>query len=156
MSITVTTDGFKKLKAELEHLKKTTRPAIIDAIAVAREQGDLKENAEYIAAREEQVQIESRINEIENILSNLNIVDPTKFSGKNIMFGAYVDLVNEDTGQQITYRVVSELESDISKGNISYTSPIGKALIGKEEGELVTVIAPGGEKNYEILKVYYS
>ncbi|WP_018234077.1 transcription elongation factor GreA [Thioalkalivibrio thiocyanodenitrificans] len=152
----LTVNGASKLKAELQRLKTEERPRVIAAIAEAREHGDLKENAEYHAAREEQGFIEGRIKEIESKLSNAQIIDVTNLNaGGKVVFGATVDLTDEDTGAEVTYQIVGDDEADIKQGMISINSPIARALIGKEEGEVVTVKAPGGDKDYEIVAVKY-
>jgi len=146
--------GAEKLAAELEDLKKVQRPRIVNAIAEARAHGDLKENAEYSAAREQQSFCEGRIQEIEGKLSNAQIIDVTKIphSGK-VIFGTTVTMVNLDTEQTVTYQIVGDDEAEIKANKISVNSPIARALIGKEEGDVVVVKAPGGEVEYEIGKV---
>lgn len=152
----LTVNGASKLKAELQRLKAEERPRVIAAIAEAREHGDLKENAEYHAAREEQGFIEGRIKEIESKLSNAQIIDVTMLNANGkVVFGATVNLADEDTGAEVTYQIVGDDEADIKQGKISINSPIARALIGKEEGEVVTVNAPGGDKHYEIVEVRY-
>lgn len=151
----ITSKGYKKLQEELKNLKMVERPRVIDAIAKAREHGDLKENSEYISAREEQAHIEGRIQELENMLSDINVVDPLKLSGDKVMFSGTVTIVNEETDEEHRYTIVSEMESDVANGYISNVSPIGKALIGKEIGDSVVVTTPAGEKYYEILDVEY-
>ena len=154
--VPLTTRGADKLRAELKQLKTVDRPSVIDAIATAREHGDLKENAEYHAAREQQSFIEGRIQEIEGKLSNAEIIDVSKLNaGDRIVFGATVDLADEDTGEQITYQIVGEDEADIKSNMISIVSPIARALIGKHIGDLTVVNAPGGDKEFEILDVRY-
>lgn len=155
--IPITTRGAERLRSELEHLKSVKRPAIINAIAEARAHGDLKENAEYHAAREQQGFIEGRIKELEASLSHAEVIDPTKLNpGSRIVFGAIVDLIDLDNDDaEITYQIVGELEADIKQGLISVTSPVARALIGKNEGDSVTIQAPGGERNYEIAAVRY-
>lgn len=152
----ITAQGAEKLRAELEELKKVARPKVIAAIAEARAHGDLKENAEYHAAREQQSFIEGRIAEINGKLGHAQIIDVTQLgnTGK-VVFGATVDLVDEDSGEEITYRIVGEDEADIKKGLVSVTSPIARALIGKEEGDIAEVQAPGGVKSYEVVEVKY-
>lgn len=152
--VPITAKGAEKLRAELKELKSVARPKVIEAIAAAREHGDLKENAEYHAAREQQSFIEGRIADINGKLGNAQIIDITKIppNGK-VIFGATVDLTEEDSGDEITYQIVGEDEADIKKKKISITSPIARALIGKEEGDVVEVQAPGGIKSYEILGV---
>jgi transcription elongation factor GreA len=148
--------GAEKLREELKRLKTQDRPTVIQAIAEARAHGDLKENAEYHAAKEQQGFIEARIKDIEGKLSHAQIIDVTKLGeGGKVVFGATVQLVEDASGEEITYRIVGEDEADIKNGLISVTSPIARALIGKEEGEQVTVAAPGGDKHYEILEVRY-
>jgi transcription elongation factor GreA len=140
----------------LKRLKSQDRPRVIQAIAEARAHGDLKENAEYHAAKEQQGFIEARIKDIEGKLSHAQIIDVTKLGdGGKVVFGATVQLVEDASGEEITYRIVGEDEAEIKNGLISVTSPIARALIGKEEGEQVTVAAPGGDKHYEILEVRY-
>jgi len=154
--VPLTIVGAESLQKELEHLKTVERPKIIQAIATAREHGDLKENAEYHAAREQQSFAEGRIADIEAKLSNAEIIDVTKMpkTGK-VIFGVTVDLCNEDTGEEVTYRIVGEDEADIKAGLVSVTSPIARAMIGKREGDIATVQAPGGLVEYEILEVKY-
>lgn len=156
--IPITKSGEEKLRAELNDLKKNKRPAVIQAIAEAREHGDLKENAEYHAAREQQSFIEGRIQEIEGTLSNANIIDVQlvgSSAGKKIVFGATVKLYEFDTEKEVTYQVVGEMEADIKQNLISITSPIARALIGKSEGDEVVVKAPAGDREYEIVTVEY-
>ncbi len=152
----LTVRGAEKLKAELLRLKSEDRPRIIAAIAEARSHGDLKENAEYHAAREQQGFIEGRIQEIESKLANAQIIDVTTLNpnGK-VVFGATVDLVDVDNDNEVTYQLVGDDEADIKAGMISINSPIARALVGKEEGDEVVVKAPGGDKVYEILQVRY-
>ena len=152
----ITIQGFEKLKKELEELKKIKRPKIIEAIAEARGHGDLKENAEYHAAKEEQSKIEGRIIEINDLIARANIIDVTKLEKKdNVIFGSTVDLVNLENNEKKTYKIVGKDEADMAKNYIYFRSPIGKALIGKEKKELVTVATPSGEKNFEIKDVKY-
>ena len=150
----MTARGAEALRAELKKLKSQARPAIIKAIAEARGHGDLSENAEYHAAREQQGFIEGRIGEIEGKLANAEIIDPATLpkNGK-VVFGAQVELEDQDNGERVTYQVVGEDEADIRAGRISVTSPIARALVGKSEGEVVEVTAPGGTHSYEILAV---
>lgn len=154
--VPVTVRGHELLKDELKQLKSVERPQVIRAIAEAREHGDLKENAEYHAAKEQQGFIEGRIKELEGKLSNLQVIDVTTLnqSGK-IVFGATIDLLDVGADKEITYQIVGEDEADIKRGLISYTSPIARALIGKSEGDEVTFEAPGGQKNYEVIEVRY-
>ncbi|WP_018872360.1 transcription elongation factor GreA [Thioalkalivibrio sp. ALJ16] len=152
----LTVTGAEKMKAELKKLKGEDRPRVVNAIAEAREHGDLKENAEYHAAREQQSFIEGRIRELEGKLSNAQIIDVTALpqTGK-VVFGVTVVLEATEDERQVTYKIVGEDEADIRQNMISVSSPIARALIGKEEGEVVTVQAPGGETEYEILEVRY-
>ena len=151
----MTAEGFQALDAELKRLKTQERPTVIAAIAEARQHGDLSENAEYHAAKERQSFIEGRLAEIEDKIARAQIIDVSKLSGKQVKFGATVSLVDEDSGDKAKYKIVGEDESDVSKGKISVTSPIARALIGKEEGDVVEVMAPGGAKSYEIAKVKF-
>lgn len=154
--VPLTARGADKLREELKELKTVRRPQIIDAIAEARAHGDLRENAEYHAAREQQGFIEGRISEIEAKLSNAQIIDVTKLtqSGR-VVFGCTVDLVNVETDEEVTYQIVGEDEADIKAGLISVSSPIARALIGKEEGDIAPVETPGGLVEYEIAAVKY-
>ena len=154
--VPITASGAEKLRAELVQLKTVDRPRIIQAIAEARAHGDLKENAEYHAAREQQSFAEGRIKEIEGKLSHAHIVDVTTMdaSGK-VIFGCTVELIDEDTEGTIVYQIVGEDEADIKVGKISYSSPIARALISKMEGDVVSVVVPGGERSLEIIKVQY-
>lgn len=152
----LTADGAKKLRAELERLKSQERPRVINAIAEARAHGDLKENAEYHAAREEQGFIEGRIQELEGKLSQAQIIDVANLkAAPRIVFGATVALADEDSGDEVTYQIVGDLESDIKQNLISVNSPIARALIGKEEGDSIEFEAPSGKRNYEVLSVSY-
>jgi transcription elongation factor GreA len=153
--IPLTRAGHAGLNDELKNLKSVERPAIIKAIAEAREHGDLSENAEYHSAREKQSFIEGRIKELEGILGRADVIDTSKLSGP-IKFGATVTLVDEDTDEERTYQIVGEPEADIEAGRLNMKSPLARALIGKEEGDSVEVRTPGGEKSYEILKIAYS
>ncbi len=152
--IPLTRAGFDALDKELKILKSEERPAVIRAIAEAREHGDLSENAEYHAAREKQSFIEGRVKELEGILSLADVIDPASLSG-TIKFGATVTLVDEDTDEEKTYQIVGEPEANIEKGLLNLKSPLSRALIGKEEGDSVEVKTPGGEKCYEILNIAY-
>ena len=152
--IPMTRAGFAALDAELKSLKTNDRPAIIKAIAEAREHGDLSENAEYHSAREKQSFIEGRIKELEALISLANVIDPTTLSGA-IKFGATVTIVDEDTDEEKTYQIVGEPEADLEKGLLNIKSPIARALIGKEEGDSIEVRTPGGEKSYEVLNIKY-
>ena len=154
--VPLTKRGAEKLQTELQQLKTVDRPRIIKAIAEARAHGDLKENAEYHAAREQQSFAEGRIKEIEGKLSHAHIIDVASLDvGGKVVFGATVELIDEDTGNEITYQIVGEDEADIKAGLISVGSPIARAMIGKEEGDVATVVAPGGERNLEIIAVRY-
>jgi transcription elongation factor GreA len=154
--VPVTVRGEELLREELRRLKGEERPRIVRAIAEARAHGDLKENAEYHAAKEEQGFIEGRISEIEAKLSNAQIIDVTRMTATGrVIFGATVDLLDEEDGRSVTYRIVGEDEADIGGGMISFTSPIARALIGKEVGDVVEVQAPGGNRAYEIVAVRY-
>ncbi len=152
----MTAHGAEKLRAELHELKTVARPRVIQAIAEAREHGDLKENAEYHAAREQQGFIEGRIAEIEAKLSNAQIIDVTKLdvNGK-VVFGATVDLIEVESGDEVTYQIVGDDEADIKAGKISVSSPIARALIGKEMDDVAAVRAPGGLREYEIVAIRY-
>ena len=150
----MTKTGSLALEAELKKLKSVERPSIIQAIAEAREHGDLSENAEYHSAREKQSFIEGRIKEIEAIISLADVIDPSTFSGA-IKFGATVTLVDEDTNEEKTWQIVGEHEANIEAGLLNIKSPIARALIGKDEGDSVEVRTPGGNKAYEILKIEY-
>jgi transcription elongation factor GreA len=154
--IPLTVEGAEKLRKELNELKTVVRPRIIAAIAEAREHGDLKENAEYHAAREQQSFAEGRIAEIESKLSRSQIIDVTKLdAGGKVVFGATVELEDLDTENVVTYKIVGEDEADIKEGRISISSPIARALIGKREADVISFNAPGGLKEYEILQVVY-
>jgi len=152
----ITIQGFEKLKEELGELKKIKRPKIIEAIAEARGHGDLKENAEYHAAKEEQAKIEGRVLEINDLIARANIVDVTKLEKKdNVIFGSTVYLVNLENNEKKTYKIVGKDEADMTKNYIYFRSPIGKALIGKNKKDLVAVKTPSGEKNFEIAEIKY-
>ncbi len=152
--IPMTRGGFTALDDELKVLKSVDRPAVIRAIAEAREHGDLSENAEYHAAREKQSFIEGRIKELEAILSKADVIDPTKLSGA-IKFGATVTLSDEDSGEEKTYRIVGEPEANIEAGLLNLRSPLARALIGKDEGDSVEVRTPGGTRSYEVVSIRY-
>lgn len=154
-SFPITKKGHEKLTQEIRTLKHVDRPAVIEAIADAREFGDLSENAEYHAAREKQSMIEGRILDLEDKVARADIIDVTKLSGDIIKFGATVRLIDEDTEEEVSYIIVGEYEADISKKRISIASPIAKALIGKKTQDLVEVITPRGSKSYEVLDVKY-
>tara|TARA_B100001121_G_scaffold299335_1_gene307960 strand:- start:491 stop:967 length:477 start_codon:yes stop_codon:yes gene_type:complete len=152
----ITTQGLKKIKDELEHLKNIQRPKIVEAIAEARSHGDLKENAEYHAAKEQQAQLESRVIALNDLIARANVIDVTKIDNNGkVIFGSSVNLKDLETQKNISYKIVGQDEADISKNLIYFKSPIGKSLIGKNEGDLITVITPSGERNFEILKVNY-
>ncbi|HSG58098.1 MAG TPA: transcription elongation factor GreA [Woeseiaceae bacterium] len=154
--VPMTVRGHQLLEEELKRLKYTDRPAVVQAIAEARAHGDLRENAEYHAAKEQQGFIEARIKDIEGKLSHKQIIDVTAVDAKGrIVFGSTVELVDEDTGDEIEYRIVGEDEADIKTGLISYNSPIARALIGNNEGDVVTFEAPGGTKTFEVVEVKY-
>ena len=151
----MTAAGFQRLQEDLKHLKGSERPAIIRAIAEAREHGDLSENAEYHAARERQSFIEGQIGEIEDKISRAEVIDASKLSGSTVKFGATVTLVDEDTDEEVTYQLVGEFEADINAGRLSITSPLARALIAKSVGDNIEVTTPGGSKAYEILKIEF-
>jgi len=151
----MTRAGYHALDQELKTLKSVERPAIIKAIAEAREHGDLSENAEYHAAREKQSFVEGRIKELEGILGLAEVIDPSKFTG-SVKFGATVTLIDEDTEERKTFQIVGEPEADIDKGRLNMKSPLARALIGKEEGDSVEVRTPGGERAYEIVSVTFA
>ncbi len=152
----ITVSGLAAVKKEIEHLKKVERPAIIKAIAEARSHGDLSENAEYHAAKERQAFIEGRIQHLEGIISTAEAIDPTRFSGDRVLFGATVTIFDLEKEEEITYQIVGEIEADLAKGKISVTSPIGAALIGKSVGDEVQVAPPSGVRTYEIVSVAFS
>lgn len=152
--IPLTRAGHAALNDELKKLKSEERPAVIRAIAEAREHGDLSENAEYHAAREKQSFIEGRVKELEGILSLADVIDTSSLSG-SVKFGATIQIVDEDTDEEKTYQIVGEPEADIENGKLNLKSPLARALIGKDEGDSVEVRTPGGEKSYEILKINY-
>ena len=154
--VPITTKGAEKLKSDLHTLKTVDRPNVINAIAEARAHGDLKENAEYHAAKEQQSFIEGRIAEIESGLGGAEIIDPTKVKANGrVVFGATVELLNLETEETVTYQIVGDLEADISAGLISISSPIARALIGKEIDDVAVVVAPAGETEYEIVAIDY-
>lgn len=156
-TIPITKRGAEKLKEELHRLKTVDRPWVINAIAEARAQGDLSENAEYDAAKDRQGFIEGRIAEIEGKLSAAQVIDPTQLdAGGKVVFGATVDLEDEDSGNAVTYQIVGEDEADLKQGLINISSPIARALIGKEEGDVAEVQAPSGTKRFEIVAVRYA
>jgi transcription elongation factor GreA len=156
MRAPLTTTGALKLRDELEQLKSVKRPAVIHAIAEARAHGDLKENAEYHAAREQQSFIEGRIKLLEGELSNAQLIDvSTITAGDRIVFGATVELADADSGDVVTYKIVGDLESDLKQGLISISSPVARAMIGKNEGDTITIEAPAGNREYDIISVRY-
>ncbi len=149
----MTAEGYQALDEELKRLKTIERPAVIAAIAEARSHGDLSENAEYHAAKERQGWIEGQIADIEDKMARAQVIDVSKLSGNQVKFGATVSLVDEDTEEEARYQIVGEHEADVKRGKVSITSPIARAIIGKEMGDVVEVNTPGGVKAYEILKV---
>ncbi|MDO9128159.1 transcription elongation factor GreA [Parvibaculum sp.] len=153
--VPMTSEGYRSLEEEIRFLKSVERPRIIKAIAEARAHGDLSENAEYHAAKEQQGLNESRVAELEDKMSRADVIDVTKLSGDTVMFGVTVTLVDEDNDEESTYQIVGELEADVKKGRISITSPLARALIGKSVGDSVEVVTPGGGKSYEILKISF-
>ena len=152
----ITSQGLEKLKKELNELKNIKRPKIVEAIAEARAHGDLKENAEYHAAKDEQAKNEGRIFNINDLIARANVIDVTQLEKKdNVIFGSTVDLLDLENNKKKTYKIVGEDEADLAKNFIYFKSPIGKALIGKNKKDLVTVTTPSGEKNFEITEVKY-
>jgi transcription elongation factor GreA len=154
--IPITTGGLARLKDELKRLKAVERPKIVKEIAEARSHGDLSENAEYHAAKEKQSHIEGRILQVEDWIARAEVIDVGKLSGDRVVFGATVTLADGDSGDEVRYQVVGELEADLKKGRISVTSPIARALIGRSEGDVVKVRTPGGEREYEISAVEFT
>jgi transcription elongation factor GreA len=156
MAVPITLKGSDVLKDELSHLKFTARPEVVSAISEARAHGDLKENAEYHAAKEQQSFIEGRIQDLEGVLSNAQIIDPAKLpKDGRVVFGVTVELLNIDNDDEVTYQIVGDYESDIKKNRISISSPIARALIGKEVDDIATVKAPSGDIEYEIIAIRY-
>ncbi|KLN60449.1 MULTISPECIES: transcription elongation factor GreA [Kiloniella] len=151
----MTKEGLARLEEELRNLKVVERPAVIRAIAEAREHGDLSENAEYHAAREKQSFIEGRVLELEARISRAEVIDVAAMSGSTVKFGATITIADEDTDEESTYQLVGDLEADVKAGRIAITSPMARAMIGKEEGDSVEVRTPAGEKGYEIVKIEY-
>jgi len=152
----MTVQGAQRLRSELEELKSVKRPAVIHAIAEARAHGDLKENAEYHAAREQQGFIEGRIKQLEGELSHAQVIDVASLNaGSRIVFGATVELADTDSGEETKYQIVGDLEADIKQGLIAISSPVARALIGKHEGDVITIQAPAGQREYEIVAVRY-
>lgn len=154
-TIPVTKNGHDALLKELHELKTVARPEVIESIATAREHGDLKENAEYHAAKEQQSFIEGRILELESVTGRAQIIDPTTLSGDTVKFGATVTVVDEETDEEETYQIVGDYESDMENGKLSISAPVARALIGKSEGDSVTVKTPKGARDYEILTVVF-
>src|SRR5579863_3304458 len=153
--VPMTTEGFTRLEDELRHLKGVERPAVIRAIAEAREHGDISENAEYHAARERQSFIEGRVLELEDKIARAEVIDVSKLSGKLVKFGATVTLADEETDEKVSYQIVGEDEADISQRRLSVTSPLARALIGKAIGDSVEVSTPRGARSYEVVKVAF-
>jgi transcription elongation factor GreA len=151
--VPMTGGGYQALDVELKRLKTQERPSVIAAISEARSHGDLSENAEYHAAKERQGFIEGRIAEIEDKIARAQVIDVSKLSGKQVKFGATVSLVDEDTEEATRYQIVGEHEADVKQGRISITAPLARGMIGKEVGDVVEIISPGGVKSYEIMKV---
>ena len=151
----MTPEGYGKLRDELNHLRSVERPKVIQMIAIAREHGDLSENAEYHAARENQSFIEGRVKELENKLALAEVIDPSKLAGDRVAFGATVKLSNTQTQEEVTYRIVGADEADLTAGSISITSPLARSLLGREVGDEVKVRMPGGERTYEVLEVVF-
>lgn len=154
--IPMTAEGFRSLEAELKVLKSEERPAVIAAISEARSHGDLSENAEYHAAKERQSFIEGRVAEIEDKIARADVIDTSKLSGATVKFGATVTVTDEDTEETFVYKIVGEDEADVAKGKISISSPIARAMIGKEEGDSAEVSAPGGAKSFEIVAIEWA
>jgi transcription elongation factor GreA len=153
--IPMTANGYKSLEKEVNELKTVDRPSIIKMIAEARAHGDLSENAEYHAAKERQSFVEGRVIELEDMIGRAEVIDVSRLSGSTVKFGATVSMVDEDTDQKRKYQIVGDHEADATKGRISISSPIARALIGKSKGDTVEVAAPGGARSYEILKVEF-
>ena len=153
--VPMTTQGYEALNIELKRRTQEDRPRIVDAISEARAHGDLSENAEYHAAKEQQSLNEGRISELEDVIGRAEVIDVAKMSGDTIKFGATVQLVDEDTEEEKRYQIVGDQEADVSAGKISISSPIARALIGKEEGDSVEVSAPGGSRSYEVIEIRY-
>jgi transcription elongation factor GreA len=153
--VPMTESGLAAMLDEIKHLKSVERPRVIRAIEEARSHGDLSENAEYHAAKEQQGWLEARVAELEDKISRAEVIDISRLTGDTVKFGATVTLVDEDTDEESRYQIVGEFEADVKQGKISITSPIARALIGKHEGDTVEVMTPGGGKSYEILKIRY-
>lgn len=153
--VPVTKIGFARLSEELHDLKSVQRPEVIESIAIAREHGDLKENAEYHAAREQQSFIEGRIRELESVVGRAQVIDPKELNGDTVKFSATVTIVDEETDDEETYQIVGDYESDMENGKLSISAPVARALIGKSEGDSAVVKTPKGKRDYEILKIEY-
>jgi transcription elongation factor GreA len=153
--VPMTKGGLLRLKEELKRLKNVERPKIVKEIAEARSHGDLSENAEYHAAKEKQSHVEGRILQVEHWIASAEVIDVSKHAGDRVVFGATVSLEGTESGEQVTYRIVGELEADLKQGRISVTSPIARALIGRSEGDSVVVRTPGGQKEYEIQSIEF-
>ena len=154
-SVPMTASGLARLKAELKRLKVVERPKIVKEIAEARAHGDISENAEYHAAKEKQSHVEGRLLQVEHWIASAEVIDVTKHAGDRVVFGATVTLEDSDSGDEVRYRIVGELEADLKRGRISVTSPIARALIGRSEGDSVTVQTPGGAREYELQKLEF-
>ena len=154
-SIPMTREAYNRKREEVDHMEKVRMPEIAEKIAEAREEGDLKENAEYHAARDRQSFIEGRLAELEDMISRADVIDPKTLSGKIVRFGATVKLADEDTDEESTYQIVGSHEADVELGRLSLTSPLARALIGKTVNDSVEVTTPGGSKSYEVLKVSF-
>ena len=151
----MTAEGYNRLEEELRHLKSVERPAVIRAIAEARDHGDLSENAEYHAARERQSFIEGRVAELEDKIARAEVIDVSKLSGKEVKFGVTVTLLDEDTDEKASYQIVGQDEADIAARRLSVTSPLARALIGKRVGDTIEVTTPGGSKSYKITRIAF-
>ena len=151
----ITKSGLERLKQELKRLKAVERPKIVREIAEARSHGDLSENAEYHAAKDKQSHLEGRILQVEDWIARAEVIDVSKLKGDRVVFGATVTIADGDSGDEVRYQVVGELEADLKKGKISVTSPIARALIGKQEGDVAKVLSPGGQREYEIVSVEF-
>ena len=154
--VPMTQSGLSRLKAELKRLKNVERPKIVKEIGEARSHGDLSENAEYHAAKEKQSHVEGRILQVEHWIASAEVIDVTKHAGDKVIFGATVRMSDSDSGDEVKYRIVGELEADLKQGKISVTSPIARALIGRQEGDAVTVQTPGGSRQYEIQAIEFT
>jgi len=153
--VPMTKQGAQQLKEELQRLKHEERPRVVEAIATAREHGDLSENAEYDAAKEQQAFVEARIRELEDKLARAQVIDPAEIDMETVAFGATVSLVDDDSGKEVCYQIVGDEEADIKQNKISINAPIARALIGRGEGEVVDVQAPGGTRTYEVVEIEY-